>query len=160
MNAHGFILPARIIGIIIILTSVLPLGGIGGWFFFDTRNFLQFATQTTGTVVDLQSSRDSEGDTMYTPVFEYQDGTGTTHKIISSWSSNPPSHLEGDAVDVLYDPANPSDARLDGYLSLWLGPIICGVLALFLLLFAMLFLWLVPFTIRRVWPSESDSLAA
>ncbi|MEM9733658.1 MAG: DUF3592 domain-containing protein [Pseudomonadota bacterium] len=55
-------------------------------------------------VIDLVSSRDSDGDTTYAPVYEITDGPhkGRTHK--SGFSSKPAIHNKGDRVEGIFNP--------------------------------------------------------
>ena len=154
MNVHGFIFPARIIGVLILLAAIVP-GGIGIWLYTSTRSFLEQAVSAQGNVVEVRPGGGRDG-TSYNIVFEYQDESGTTHEKVSRWASNPPTHSVGERVEVLYVPGDPSDARIRSFMSLWAGPAICGVTILFPLVFGIGFIWLVPFTIRRVWPEPSS----
>lgn len=159
MNPHGFIVPSRIIGAIIFVTGFLPLS-LGVWLYLEAQDFAASATRTKGTVTELVPSASNDDGTTYSAVFEFEDSTGSTRKGTSSWSSNPPAHAIGESVTVLYDPADPSDARLEQSATSWLLPIILGVMTTFDWCFALLFLWLIPLAIRRVWPQDppGDSL--
>jgi hypothetical protein len=154
MNVRGLILPSRIVGILILLPALIA-AGVGGWFYHRTAVFLEHARQATGTIVAMQPSASGEGGATYTPVFTFTDERGVAHRITSGWSTNPPAYAVGDSVKVYYQPGagnNPPDARLASFWNLWLGATICGSIAAPFLLFAMVFLWLIPFTLRRVFP--------
>ena len=149
MNVRGFILPARIIGVCILIVEIVPVG-LGLWLYKSTSAFLGRAASTQGTVVEIRPSGD-EGTTYHT-VFEYKDQSGATHRKVSTLASNPPSHSVGEKVEVLYVPGEPSDGRIKDFMSLWFGPVLCAAMTLPPLLVSLVFLWLIPFTIRRVWP--------
>jgi hypothetical protein len=95
---------------------VLLLAGPGllflGWHLERrTEAFLERAVHAPGRVVRMVDSR-SRNSTTYAPIVAFEaDGRKFTFK--DSVSSNPPSHRVGDAVEVLYDPADPADARID-----------------------------------------------
>jgi len=109
----------------------------------NTRTFLGEAARAEGTVVELQSSRDSRpgarsmhsGDTDgYRPVVVFSTPEGEKIRFISSASSNPPMYDRGEKVTVVYAPHNPHDARISSFFSLWGIPLTLGSLGgLFLL---------------------------
>jgi hypothetical protein len=76
-----------------------------------TALFLETAERGQGVVVEMVSN-DSSDSTTYSPVVEFEAG-GLRHRFKDSIGSNPPSHRRGERVAVLYDPANPGDARID-----------------------------------------------
>jgi len=154
MNIHGLILPIRIIGFGFLALAIILLS-LAGWFGLQTRTYLQTAASTTGTVVELRESRSSEGGSVYTTVFEFEDASGVTHTVASRWASSPASHAVGEAVTVRYDPASPAKARLEG-LSNWIVPFIFGVTSLFPIFMSVMLIWFIPFTIRRVCPLGPD----
>ncbi|WP_206733612.1 DUF3592 domain-containing protein [Flavobacterium sp. YO12] len=85
------------------------------------------AETVQGTVVELISKR-SDNSTTYAPVVSFTTKAGNKIEFTSSVSSNPPSYSEGESVEVLYDPAEPKDASINGFASLWIGPLIFGIL--------------------------------
>lgn len=97
---------------------------VGSFFSFQaTRDFLAEAERTSGVVVSLErkESRDSEGNRRvnYFPVVRFEVPSGASHQFQSNSGSNPPAYREGDRVDVLYHPDRITDARIDGFMSLW-----------------------------------------
>lgn len=69
---------------------------------------------TAGTVVDVATSRTTDGDRTYSPVIEYTDADGTTRTFTQSVSSSSRPTV-GDTVQVGYSAARPDQARrLDG----------------------------------------------
>ncbi|MFE0100699.1 DUF3592 domain-containing protein [Streptomyces sp. NPDC059009] len=53
-----------------------------------------------------------------------------TRTFRSPTGSNPPSYERGDRVEVLYRADSPEDARINGFASLWLLPLIFGGIGL------------------------------
>jgi hypothetical protein len=102
------------IGVVALVVGVVTL--------VRTVQFVQRAEHATGTVIDLSRETDSEGSVTFYPVVRFTTGVGKTIEFKSSSGSSPPSHSEGDTVDVLYDPDDPNDARLSGLFDLWLLP--------------------------------------
>ncbi|AZQ75287.1 DUF3592 domain-containing protein [Streptomyces luteoverticillatus] len=84
-------------------------------------SFLTDAKRARGTVVAL----DRQVDAAY-PVVEFTPAGGTPRKFRDSAGSDPASYEVGERVEVLYRPGSPKDARINGFLSLWLGPLILG----------------------------------
>jgi hypothetical protein len=103
-----------------------------------TAGFLAGAERTEGVVVDVvertTTDRDSDGftrrRTSFYPVVEFTAPDGNPVVFESDVGSSPSSHQVGDRVEVAYDPGEPSDARLTGFLSLYLFPLIFGGLGL------------------------------
>lgn len=111
-------------------------GGIGAvllagalFWFANTRSFVNEAQRVPGVVLQLEISRGDDSDTYY-PIIGFQSLDGREHVFRSSSGSNPPSYDQGEAVEVLYDPANPKNAGINGFFSLWGGQVIVGGLGL------------------------------
>lgn len=122
--------------IITIIRTVFLLVGIGllvaaGIFAERTNRFVGQALTTSGEVVDLvrsRSSSSSSGTRNYTfkPRVRFSAPDGRSIEFLSSVGSNPPGFAIGEQVKVLYDLADPTDARIDDFVSLWLIPLIFG----------------------------------
>ena len=79
---------------------------------------------TTGIVVKLEESDDSEGSCcVYSPVIEF-DANGQTFTFEGDNASYPPAYDVGEQVNVIYDPANPNTAQINKWTERWLFPII------------------------------------
>lgn len=154
MRPQGFIPVARIIGLLILLPTLL-LVVLGGYFYHSARAFEQRSVFCEGTVVDLPSSRNDSGATVFTPVFSYKDAAGVVHQGRSNMSSGNPGYVVGGPIPLRYDAQNPSDVRVDTFWAFWFGPIFFAIVATPLLVFALILIFLVPFAIRRLWPEPS-----
>lgn len=68
-----------------------------------------------GFIVDVNTGRNSDGDTMYTPVIEFTDGKGLQHRFTPGYSQGNRPSL-GSSVTVGYSPDNPMGTarRTDG----------------------------------------------
>ncbi len=83
------------------------------------------ANRTTGTVVELREERNSDRETTWYPVVEYEvdgkkyriDGVGS----IPSWLPR-----VGDKVEVLYKADQPADGHLNTFLDSWVIPLFVG----------------------------------
>lgn len=102
-------------------------------------SFLADAERTQGTVVALEWRNDHDGasrkkrgndEPAAYPVVEFASADGTPRTFRSSTGSNPPSYEEGERVEVLYRADSPEDARINGFASLWLLPLIFGGIGL------------------------------
>ncbi len=116
-------------GFLSVLFAVIGLGMLAGAvaLAMNTRAFIATAKHASGTVTELVPKRDSDdGSTTYTPVVMFEADSGASVSFTSSFSSNPPSYAVGETVEVLYEPGNPNDARIKGFGSLWLAPVILG----------------------------------
>ncbi|KPI10207.1 Protein of unknown function DUF3592 [Actinobacteria bacterium OK074] len=101
-------------------------------------SFLTDAERARGTVVDLEwrNSSSSSGYRKGTgsgshepsayPVVEFTAADGTSTTFRDSTGSNPPAYERGERVEVLYRADSPEDARINGFLSLWLLPLVFG----------------------------------
>lgn len=91
----------------------------------STRDFLAKARPTRGTVVELRAKSDGDGTT-YTPVVRFDTADGREITYVESFSTNPAPYDVGETVEVLYLAEDASEARINGWTSLWLGVAICG----------------------------------
>ena len=115
----------------------LPFGlvfaGIGGWFIWSDLSLASAGGRASGTVIAIDSYRDSDGDTMHRPVVEFFDTKGTRHQFSSAMSSSSPDYEQGETVDVIYDPDAPGQAKIDSFFERFLFP---GIFGLFGAVFA------------------------
>jgi hypothetical protein len=94
--------------------------------------FIRQAATAQATVVALIEKTDpDEGNIDYFPQFTFSTPDGTSFTINSNNGTNPPEFKRGQQVNVLYDRANPSNARIDSFVQLWLLPLIFGSLGIF-----------------------------
>lgn len=122
----------------------LVLAAIGGWFYFADRDLAAAGVRTQGTVIQMVSSRDTNGSYTSRPVVEFFDPAGTRHVFMSQVSSSPPNHSTGERVDVLYLPGSPENAVIDSFFERFFAPLVLGGMgALFAVVGGgMLFAWL------------------
>lgn len=111
---------------------LIGLGLLGGaaYLVLDTRADIARAETAAGTVIDLIGRRDSDGDTIYYPHVRYVTRSGETVEFTASVGSSPPAFDVGEPVSVLYDPAAPTEARIDSFFQLWFGAVILGGIGL------------------------------
>ena len=128
---------ARIIKFVFGLVGVLML--IGAVLLYqNTTKFIASASRAQGEVIDLlrvESSRRNSSDT-WRPMVHFKLPSGEIVEFTPSSSSSPPAYDKGEVVGVFFDPADPKDARLDGFFDLWGGTAIVGGLGAVFLAFA------------------------
>lgn len=88
---------------------------------YRVHSFVGASQHAAGEVVALDENEDGAK-----PIVRFTDRAGRMVEFQSSVRSKPPSNAVGDRVEVLYDPAKPEGAEINGFFSLWLGPLILG----------------------------------
>lgn len=111
------------------LFAIIGLILLGGalYLYQDKQAFLEKSEVAQGTVVELLSTK-SKNSISYRPVVQFITKVGEKIKFSSSVGSNPASYNVGENVEVLYDPINPNKAEINGFSSLYLAPLILGVI--------------------------------
>lgn len=128
---------ARIIKFVFGLVGVLMLIG-AGLLYQNTTKFIASASRAQGEVIDLlrvESSRRNSSDT-WRPMVHFKLPSGEIIEFTPSSSSSPPAYDKGEIVEVFFNPADPKDARLNGFFDLWGGAAIVGGLGAVFLAFA------------------------
>lgn len=95
---------------------------VGGFLLWGAYDFMQTAQRTTGVVlsVDRIVTRDSDGTSVtYSPTFRYADLSGALHESSPSLRSSAYNFPIGSEVEILFDPAQPTTIRVDGFFSTW-----------------------------------------
>lgn len=145
-NNHQRKLVLKIVCFVELLACIVA-GGIGFYLYSNTNTFLSHASHAQGTVIGLLQHEISEDHsishyTIYYPEIAFTDKTGRTINFYSKDSSSPPDYVKGDKVNVIYDPKNPSNAKIDSFTTLWVRPIIAFVASIFALIFSCgFFVW-------------------
>lgn len=108
--------------------GVLMLAG-AGYKLVDTRAWLARSIQAQGSVIDMVQIRDRDtGSITFAPLVRFRTADGRMVDFQSTFASNPPSHVTGEAVTILYDPMRPGSAAISGFFSIWLGTLILGII--------------------------------
>lgn len=105
--------------------SVLVGAGFTAWgwrLVQRTREFQQAAESVEG-LVSAVNTRHSDGSTFRYPVVEFVDRLGSPHSFTATLGMTSGCPEPGTRLMVLYDPANPDDARIDSFQYLWLFPV-------------------------------------
>lgn len=112
----------NMIKLILLPFGICLMAGALFWY-LSISGFVAEAERAEGKVIELLRRTDSS---TYAPVVSFITKNGESIEFVSSTGSNPPSYSVGETVPVLYAPASPQNARIDGILSLWAGPMILG----------------------------------
>ncbi|MES2986218.1 MAG: DUF3592 domain-containing protein [Patescibacteria group bacterium] len=91
--------------------------------------FIKNSTQSSGKVVSLSESKNSDNRIMYSPVVEYTNRDGEIQTFTSALSSNPPGYEIGDPIEILI-PNDNSIPQVNSFMSLWMASIILSIFTL------------------------------
>lgn len=125
---------------------------IGGWVFLSiaiidltitffvyrhAQTFVQSASRAQATISKVIEREGSDHDSTFYPVFVFEDSRGQAQEIYSSSGQYPPAYRVGDKVEVLYQPDDPKHAKINGFLELWIWPVMLGIFGVIELFIAM-----------------------
>lgn len=134
------------LGIALFMLVVATVTGI------QTQRLLNREVRVAGFVTELTTRTDAEGNTFYYPIVSFTLPDGSRKRLPTSMGSWPAAYTVDEAVTVLYDPAQPTYARIDSPSNAWvdwLWTLVTGVLGVAFLLAALLAYWLGA-SVRRV----------
>lgn len=110
-------LSPRAVRLFLILFGGIFLG-VGIWLYLDRRDFETKAEKALGTVIEVRreaktSTRRNRRttSTLYRPVIRFEAGE-RSYTLTSNSASSGYNYPKGKRLEILYDPANPGDARL------------------------------------------------
>lgn len=114
-------------GLIIAGLILTVIGGIfaavGGAFGYKTWRFERMGHKVEGEVTQMvHGSGKSKGAK---PVVKYVVG-GKQYETVGTVSSSPPAWKVGERPTVYYNPDDPKDAQISGFVERWLFPVIFG----------------------------------
>jgi len=98
------------------ISTVMVIAAIAG--IVNERHFIRTATKADAIVVEMVERSGDNGPT-YAPVFTFTDHAGHEQKVYSRCSSYPPAYRVGDKIPVLYLPAAPRNAQIQGFFDMW-----------------------------------------
>ncbi|MGW2094204.1 DUF3592 domain-containing protein [Promicromonospora sukumoe] len=123
---------ALLLVVVGLLAMAAVFGTVAGALAVRTAGFLADAKAVDGVVVGLDEQYSSTDDgttrSTYHAEVAYEVG-GQERGFTDRTGTNPPRYAVGERVTVLYDPADPDDARLDAAYGYWLETIF-GLVAL------------------------------
>lgn len=86
--------------------------------FYTTHAFIESSTTTVGTVVALIERRTADGSS-YAPVVRFKTDGGDLRTFMSATSEPRDDFVEGQSVEVLYNPKNAAQACISTFAQLW-----------------------------------------
>ncbi|HEY2016491.1 MAG TPA: DUF3592 domain-containing protein [Bryobacteraceae bacterium] len=89
-----------------------------------TRHFVETARTADGLVIGNVWNRGSKGGGSYHARVRFQAGDGRELIFVSAYGTSPPAFPTGGHVEVLYDPEDPANARINTFAALWIFPVI------------------------------------
>ena len=143
-------------GILVLTLTMLvgcPFLGIGLSEVYKTAQLISAFVSTRGTVVDNAYSTDSGPDAggAYYPVVEFKPEDGKPMRFTDGIGSLPPDYEPGAQVEVLYNPKNADEARINSWKRLWLAPTLITLVGALPILIGIGLAWVVerPFKQHR-----------
>ena len=109
----------------------------GVFFGLRTQRLIKEGITTPGVVIENvvaeRTDYDREDHTRtvsrtYSPKVRFHSQNGEEVVFVSSTGFGRPAYAQGEAVEVLYDPAAPHHAEIKSFWSLWTGPVVAGSL--------------------------------
>ncbi len=115
----------RIIGCIGLLVAL-------GWFiatgllFYKSHEKKTTWIPTTGRVVELVESTGEQGETLYSPVFQFTAADGSEHRKKCTWASSHALYSIGESIEVIYPADAPGMARQNTFMAFYFWPCVCA----------------------------------
>jgi hypothetical protein len=119
----------------LILCGAVPILLIAAGMWIYNLFILVRYTKTKGTVVGYKTSRSSRGGGGSAEIVQFQGPDGGTIEFTEKAYISRIIHMEGQSVNVLYDPSQPTRARVNKFTSLYLAPLILTVVGALMILF-------------------------
>lgn len=91
--------------------------------FIDAVQLSNSGITAPAVVVEINSHRDSDGNRMYSPVFEFTDASGRTYQVQDSMSSSSPAYSVGEQTEIKYIQGKEQSAKVNSFVGLWVTPI-------------------------------------
>jgi hypothetical protein len=126
----------KALSIIKYVFSIIGLGMLLGalYWYQSIQSFTEEALLTKGTVLELVASR-SDDSYVYKPVVRFTTERGESIEFISGTGSNPPGFTVGETVEIYYLAADPQEAMINDFFSLWGGPLIVAGIGIIFFIF-------------------------
>ena len=120
--------------IIFLLTSLIPMGIIGGGLYWALNKNATFEKykHTKGIIIKLNEDKifdyPYQKRNFFYPTIQYDDDKGESYEFKLKNGSESNLEMLGKEVDLLFNPNHPEDVIVDSFLSKWFGPVmVCTV---------------------------------
>jgi len=112
----------------VIISLALGIGLLAGagYNFSGTRQLISNGEKAPGTVMGFERRSTKGGSSDY-PVIEFTTASGEIRRFTTSGAGD---FAKGEAVEVLYDPGDPANARVNVFIEKWLGSLALGAFGL------------------------------
>ncbi len=97
----------------------IGLFGAGAWNLKSNYDFAHHAVAAVGTVISVDSFRDSKNTEKFRPTFSLIDPSGAQITTRTSLYAPGYDYAVGEQVDILYNPDDPGEMRIDSWLYQW-----------------------------------------
>lgn len=122
---------------VIMLVLGLVMLAFSTWIAHEYREFRHEVESTTGTVTEIVTE-EIAGAERERAVITFSDTKGATHKFRIPVAGTFFDYSTGENVTVVYDPALPSAASVDGFWPTWTLIMLCFVVSYLVIV---LFMW-------------------
>lgn len=95
--------------------------------YVHTLGSIKHAVHVPGHVISNQRIAGADGSELYHTVFRFRTLDGREIKATGKEATSSPSDFKPDEpIEVLYDSADPTQAQIQAFSQLWLGPVTVG----------------------------------
>lgn len=105
----------------------LVLVAVALYFIQADRKLAQAGGRAEGTVIEIVHARGTSGKIVYRPLVEFRTPGRERQEFANDVSSSLPGYGRGERVQVLFDPDNPADAKIDSFMERFFIPSIFGL---------------------------------
>ena len=116
-----------------ITIGVIGLIVAAAWF-IHIQQFIPSAISTTGTVSEILTELEGEGDITYVPEIQLEDRQGHIRTLQTIISCNEGDHVVGEKYPILYDPQNSAHATIATFWEMYIGVLAVAMVSLLMLL--------------------------
>jgi hypothetical protein len=130
--------------IIYLLTSLIPIGIIGGGLYWVVNKNATFEKykHTKGIIIKMNEDKVFDYPyrkrNFYYPTIQYYDDRGGSYTFKLKNGSESNLEMLGKEVDLLFNPKHPEDVIVGSFLSKWFGPLMVCTAGLFILIIVMI----------------------
>lgn len=128
----------------LLLLVGLPFVATGLYEANQSRQELSSFARAVGAVVDNSYRATEDNGTTsgaYYPVVEFKPADGRPVRFTDGVGSFPPDYDVGEQVDVLYNPADDFEARINSWKRLWLAPTLLTTVGALPIFIFVLWIW-------------------
>ena len=105
------------------LIIAVPCLGVGLYEAAKMGRILQSYERIEGTITGNSYIIDQDNSGAYYPDVAFQPEDSRTIRFTEGIGTSPARYRAGDKVAVLYNPTDPSDALINSWMRLWVGPL-------------------------------------